>query len=98
LKVYPGVWYIALSGFLSGVVYTVCGITSLLTQGKWKKVTLGLLILGLSLHWIDRIFIARSLTAQTSLPFSLAIATTLTMAAICLLFWETIRSIITNGK
>jgi hypothetical protein len=98
LQVNPGVWYIALSGFLSGVVYTLCGITALLMEGKWKKVTLGLLVTGLALHWIDRIYFARSLSAQTSLPFSLAFATLLTMAAICLLFWDTIRSIISNGK
>jgi len=94
----PGVWYMAATGFLSGLVYTLCGITALLPANKWKKVTLGFLVSGLTLHWIDRICFARSLEAQTSLPFSLAFATLLTVAAVCLLFGEAIRSLRINGK
>jgi hypothetical protein len=98
LGIKPGIWYLAAAGFLSGLVYTLSGLTALLPANKWKKVTFGFLVTGLTLHWIDRICFARSLEAQTSLPFSLAFATLLTVAAVCLLFWDTIRSTISNGK
>ncbi len=96
--VYPGVWYLALNGALSGLVYTLSGITALLPAEKWKEITLGFIAGGLILHWIDRICFARSLEAQSSLPFSLVFATLLTMAAICLLYLDTIRSFKSNGK
>jgi len=98
LKVAPGVWYLVLNGALSGLVYTLCGITVLLPTQKWKKISLGFLTSGLLLHWLDRICFARSIEAQTSLPFSLAFSLLLTIAAIYLLYRETIRSFITNGK
>ncbi len=94
----PGVWYLALNGALSGLVYTLSAVTALLPADKWKNISLGFMAAGLLLHWIDRICFARSLEAQTSLPFSLAFATLLTMAAIYLLFRDTIRSFRSNGK
>jgi hypothetical protein len=98
LGVQPGVWYLALTGFLSGLVYTPAGVTALLPGTIWKKITLGLLISGLALHWIDRICFARSLEAQTALPFSLTAVTLLTAAAICLLFGNSFRSLTAHGK
>ena len=97
LGVTPGVWYLSLTGALSGLVYTLCGITALLPADKWKKISLGFLAAGLLIHWLDRICFARSVEAQTSLPFSLAFATLLTMAAIFLLYQDKIRSFRSNG-
>lgn len=98
LGIQPGVWYVAVSGFITGLVYTLGGIASLLPGTIWKKVTFGSLVSGLAMHWIDRICFTRSLEAQTTLPFSLMSVTLLTAAAACLLFWDTIRSLIPHGK
>jgi hypothetical protein len=98
LGVQPGIWYLALTGFLAGLVYTPAGVTALLPGTIWKRVTLFLLVTGLTLHWIDRICFARSVEAQTSLPFTLTAVTLLTAAAACLLFGNSIRSLIAHGK
>jgi hypothetical protein len=98
LGIQPGVWYLAVSGFLSGVVYTLGGVTTLLPGRIWKIVSLGSLVSGLVLLWIDRIYFTRSLEAQAALPFTLTSVTLLTVAAACLLYWDTFRSLIAHGK
>lgn len=91
LGVQPGAWYLAINGLASGLVYTFAGVLTLTPDEKWKKPVLLLLISGLLIYWIDRICFARSLEAQTSLPFSLVFSTGLTLIAVCLLFWDNIR-------
>lgn len=98
LGIQPGVWYLAVNGLITGLVYTLGGITTLIPGMIWKKVTLGSLASGLALFWIDRICFARSIEAQTSLPFALTGVTLLTAVAACLLLWDTIRSLIPHGK
>jgi hypothetical protein len=91
LGVQPGAWYLAINGLASGLVYTFAGVLTLTSDEKWKKPVLVLLISGLIIYWIDRICFARSIEAQTSLPFSLVFSTGLTLIAVCLLFWDNIR-------
>lgn len=92
LGIQPGIEYLAATGIASGLVYTLGGVMALIPGKTGKRVSLVLLSIGLCIHYIDRIFFARSVESQTALPFSLTFATLLTILATGLLFWEEIRS------
>ncbi len=98
LGVQPGVWYLVINGLLSGLVYTVAGMLTLIPHEKWKRPVSVLLISGLMIFWIDRIYFAHSLEAQKALPFSLIFSAGLTLLAFCFLFWNTVRSQLRKWK
>lgn len=95
--VQPGTWYLIVNGILTGLVYTLAGIFVLSSPKKKKTQITVLLLSGLAIFWIDRIFIARSIEAQTALPFSLVSSAGLTFLVYCLIFWENIDKRIRNG-
>jgi hypothetical protein len=98
LGVQPGAWYLVANGFLIGIVYTLAGIIVLSRAENNKKIAVYLMFTGLAVVWIDRIFFARSIEAQTALPYSLVSSAGLTVLATCLTYWETIDRRIRNGK
>ena len=85
------------SGLMIGLVYTLTALAILSSLKNKRKLITILLVIGLVIFWIDRIFFARSLEAQTALPFSLVFSAGLTFLAYCLVFWETIKRRIRNG-
>lgn len=97
LGVQPGTWYLNVNGILTGLVYTLAGLFLFCPIKKRKKVVTILLLAGLMIYWIDRIFFAHSIEAQSTLTFSLVSSAGLTFLAYCLIFWETIKTHIRNG-
>jgi hypothetical protein len=97
LGVQPGVWYLVANGFLIGIVYTLAGII-VLSRADNIKIAVYLMFTGLAVFWVDRIFFARSIEAQTALPYSLVSSAGLTVLATCLAFWEIIDRRIRNGR
>ncbi|NLF51510.1 MAG: hypothetical protein GX577_10275 [Leptolinea sp.] len=97
LGVQPGTWYLNVNGIITGLVYTLAGLFVFLPITNRKKVITILLFTGLIVYWIDRIFFARSIEAQSTLTFSLVSSAGLTFVAYCLIFWETIKTHIRNG-
>lgn len=85
LQIQPGAAYLLVYGLVSALVYTSAGILVLIPDDKWKKPVSILLMAGLVIYWIDRLCFARSIEAQTALPFSLLLSAGLTLLALCLL-------------
>jgi len=88
--VLPGVWYLSISGLFSGCVYLAAAIFALFVGNRFRRYSSFLLLGGLTGYWLDRIFVSISMEARTSLPFSLISSAGLTIAAIGLLYWDTI--------
>ncbi|HEX7556218.1 MAG TPA: hypothetical protein VF338_06305, partial [Leptolinea sp.] len=90
LGILPGVWYLVVSGFVTGLVYTLAAVFTMIPGEKFKKPAAFLLLFGLAAFWIDRIFVAHSIETQTTMPFALVVSAGLTVIAICFLYWDTI--------
>jgi hypothetical protein len=90
LGVNPGAWYLAASGLFMGCVYLAAVVIVLFSIKRYKEISTFLLLGGLAGLWFDRIFVAASPEARTSLPFVLVSSAVLTVAAIGILYWDTI--------
>lgn len=98
IGVQPGVWYLAASGFFTGIVYLLAVFFILSPQRNIKNSSTFILI-GMAGYWFDRIFAVTSLEARTLLPFALVSSAGLSTAAIGILYWDTIvRKVLKQEK
>jgi hypothetical protein len=99
LGVKPGVWYLVMTGLFTGCVYLVAAVEVIFFLKKFKEISSTFLLLGLAGFWFDRMFAATSPEARTSLPFALVSSAGFTIAAIGMLYWDTIiRKVLKQGK
>lgn len=92
LGVYPGVWYLFLTGLLTGFIYLIATGYILFYGRSSRKISAYLLLGGLAVYWFDRIFAAISPESRTNLPFSLVYSSLMTLIAVIILYWDTISS------
>jgi hypothetical protein len=97
--VLPGVWYLVVTGFLSGIIYLLAAFFALWQKDKFRMLSVAFLLIGLAGYLFDRLFAAVSPEARISLLFSLFSSFGLTIIAIGILYWDTIfRWILKTGK